>query len=141
VLNVKLTHLDRWTEQRRRNAARYRSLFQESRLLDKGVITLPEEVYFGVKLTHGHIYNQFVIRAQKRDGLREHLNKQRIGAEVYYPVPFHLQECLASLGYKRGDFTWSESAAQETIALPVYPELGTHQQASVVQTVRDYYAE
>ena len=86
-----------------------------------------------------HIYNQFVIRVPKRDQLRAHLDKQGIGTEVYYPVPFHLQECFANLGYKKGAFPIAEAAANDSLALPIYPELTEAQQSAVVTGIRSFY--
>lgn len=130
VLRVKLKYLDDWTAARRRNADRYRQLIDEAQLSDR--IAVPQD-------EPGHIYNQFVIRAPDRDDLREHLTVQNIGTEVYYPVPLHLQECFASLGYARGDLPHAEAAARETLALPVYPELTDAQLVHVVDSIRDFY--
>jgi dTDP-4-amino-4,6-dideoxygalactose transaminase len=127
ILRVKLRHLDRWSEGRARNAALYNNLFEGSRV---------------VRPHHDartrHIYNQYVIRVPKRDELRTFLTERTIGNEVYYPVPLHLQKCFASLGYKEGDMPNAETAAQETIALPIYPELTEEQIRYVAATVREF---
>jgi dTDP-4-amino-4,6-dideoxygalactose transaminase len=138
ILNVKLNYLDGWTKRRRQNADRYRLLFKESGLLEKGMV-LPRAVYAGTAAANDHIYNQFVIRVSERDRLREFLKEQEIGTEVYYPVPFHLQECFASLGYKQGDFPESERAAKETVAVPIYPEITEEMQKTVVEKIREFY--
>jgi dTDP-4-amino-4,6-dideoxygalactose transaminase len=116
VLRVKAPHLPAWTEGRRRNAARYRELLAP--LAAAGRIVLPVE-----PPDRYHIYNQFVIRVDNRDKVRRVLESRRIGTEIYYPVPFHLQQCFADLGYAAGAFPESERAAASTIALPVYGEL------------------
>ena len=131
VLRVKAPHLESWTEGRRRNASRYRALFEEAGLLDR--LVLPTELQ-GCR----HIYNQFVIRVPERDRLKQWLDERRIGNEIYYPVPFHLQPCFASLGYRRGEFPHSERAADETIALPIYSELSLDQQRTVVSAVAEF---
>ncbi len=115
ILRVKLPHLHTWSEQRRANAARYRTLFAAAAVSD---VTLPVEAP-----ERTHIYNQFVIRAPERDRLRAHLDAAGIGTEVYYPVPFHLQRCFADLGYKPGAFPVAEAASLSSLALPIYPEL------------------
>jgi dTDP-4-amino-4,6-dideoxygalactose transaminase len=131
VVNVKLRHLNEWTAARRANAARYCQLFEANGIGASGLFEVPYE------LPHGHhVYNQFVIRTQRRDELQAHLTQQGIGSEIYYPVAMHLQECFAYLGYKPSDFPESERAAQETIALPIYPELTTEQQRYVVESIR-----
>ena len=132
VLRVKLPHLGAWTAARQRNAQRYRSMFQEAGL--ESVVRLPVDAP-----DRTHIYNQFVIRAVDRERLRAHLAERGIGTEVYYPVPFHLQECFASLGYQSGAFPVAEAAAREALALPIYGELSEDQQASVVEAVRSFY--
>ncbi|MBM4126979.1 MAG: DegT/DnrJ/EryC1/StrS family aminotransferase [Nitrospira sp.] len=140
VLNVKLNYLDGWTKRRQENADRYESLFQQSGLVQKGRVRLPEAMYRGAGVKHYHIYNQFVLRVDRRNDLIAHLKAKGIGAEIYYPVPFHLQECFRYLGHKEGDFLESERAANETIAIPIYPELTTGQQAEVVEAIASFYA-
>jgi dTDP-4-amino-4,6-dideoxygalactose transaminase len=131
ILRVKAPHLDGWTEGRRANAARYRTLFRDASLLDR--VTLPSE-----PADRRHIYNQFVIRVADRDGLRAHLDERGIGTEIYYPVPFHMQPCFADLGYRRGDFPNAERAAAESLALPIYSELNEAQQEAVVGTIGEF---
>lgn len=128
VLRIKLPHLAQWTEGRRRNAARYRQLFADAGLLDR--VTLPVERGDGF-----HIYNQFVIRVERRDALMRHLTANGIGTEIYYPVPFHLQECFAYLGHARGAFPHAEAAAATSLALPIYAELTAEQQGYVVEQI------
>jgi dTDP-4-amino-4,6-dideoxygalactose transaminase len=130
VLRVKLPHLERWTDLRRANAARYVGMFQAAGI--EGVVTLPVE-----RAGCTHIYNQFIVRVPDRDRVRARLTERAIGTEIYYPVPFHLQECFADLGYVRGDFPHAERAADETLALPIYGELTRDQQASVVDALAD----
>jgi len=139
VLNVKLNYLDGWTKRRQENAARYETLFKQGGLVSAGKVRLPEPVYrnFGVK--HHHIYNQFVLRVERRDALMAHLQEKGIGVEIYYPVPFHLQECFRYLGYREGDFPESERAAKETLAIPIYPELTAGQQTEVVEAIAEFY--
>ncbi len=128
VLRVKLPHLAAWTEARRRNADRYRELFAP--LVVQGRVELPVEP----SGCH-HVYNQFVIRLAERDRLRASLEASRVGTEIYYPVPFHLQECFAYLGYRRGDFPVAEAAADHSLALPIYGELTEEQQRYVVDAI------
>jgi dTDP-4-amino-4,6-dideoxygalactose transaminase len=130
VLRVKAPHLDAWTEARRLNAARYTRLFRERGLTD---VIAPVEPA-GCR----HIFNQFVIRVPERDALRACLDAERIGTEIYYPVPFHLQPCFASLGYRAGDFPQAEKAAAETLALPIYSELTLAQQERVVDAIAQF---
>ena len=132
VLSVKLTHLNRWTEGRRRNAAQYANLFREARLDEH--VTLP-----GTAPGNVHVYNQYTIRARKRDELRQCLKEKGIGSEVYYPIPLHLQNCYRELGYQKGDFPISERAAEEVLSLPIYPELTEHQLRQVVETIAAFY--
>jgi len=126
ILRVKLPHLETWTEARRRNADRYDRLFADSGF----GVTLPVRAP-GCR----HIFNQYVIRVSGRDALRKALDARGIGTEVYYPVPFHLQECFRPLGYRAGDFPVAEAAAAETLALPIYGELTEAQQHEVVHAV------
>jgi dTDP-4-amino-4,6-dideoxygalactose transaminase len=131
VLRVKLPHLAAWTAARQRNANRYRALFDEAGLTD--AVKLPIEAP-----DRTHIYNQFVIRVDDRDGLRADLTQRGIGTEIYYPVPFHLQTCFADLGYKAGTFPEAEKAAATSLALPIYGELTEGQQAAVVSAIRSF---
>jgi dTDP-4-amino-4,6-dideoxygalactose transaminase len=130
VLRVKLPHLDRWSGMRRANADRYDALFADAGVGPDSGVTLP----YRAPDRH-HIFNQYVIRVPRRDAVRAHLEAAGVGTEVYYPVPFHLQECFTSLGYKAGDFPAAEAAAAETIALPIYSELTEAQQREVVSAV------
>jgi dTDP-4-amino-4,6-dideoxygalactose transaminase len=133
VLRVKLRHLDAWTNKRREAAIRYENLFDLHRLTD--TIGLPRE-----REGFYHVFNQFVIRvpALVRDLLRDHLAARQIGTEIYYPIPLHLQTCFSPLGHKSGDFPRSEAAANETIALPIYPELSEEQQSFVVTSIGQF---
>lgn len=133
VLRVKLPHLDDWTAGRQRNAQTYHRLFAAAGLSQIG---LPAELP-----NRRHIYNQFVIRCPHRDELMDFLKERKIGSEIYYPQPLHLQECFASLGYKAGDYPESERAAAETLALPIYPELTEAMQEIVVNTITEFYKE
>jgi dTDP-4-amino-4,6-dideoxygalactose transaminase len=128
VLGVKLPHLARWTEMRRRNAQRYGELFRNAGL--DGAVILPVEPE-----GYTHIFNQYVIRLPRRDHVRAQLASAGIGTEIYYPVPFHLQECFAALGYSAGSFPVAEEAAATSIALPIYSELSAEQQAAVVGVI------
>jgi len=139
VLNVKLNYLDNWTKRRQENATRYETLFKQSGLTHGGKVRLPDPVYRDSGVKHYHIYNQFVLRVEQRDALMAHLKQKGIGAEIYYPVPFHLQECFHYLGYREGDFPESERAAKETVAIPIYPELTAEQQAEVVESIAAFY--
>jgi dTDP-4-amino-4,6-dideoxygalactose transaminase len=141
VLSVKLKHLDDWTRSRQRNAQIYRRLFMEAELivesgdqLDGRGVVLPLEAH-----DRRHIYNQFVIRSARRDELKAHLAQCGVGTEIYYPIPMHLQESFAFLGYHGGDFPHSEQAAAQSLALPIYPELTEAMQTRVVETILDFY--
>lgn len=134
ILRVKFRYLDQWAQARRDNAQRYRELFRLSGLISSGAVRLPAEVGDAI-----HVYNQFVIRARERDRLRTYLTEQGIGSEIYYPLPLHLQGCFKDLGYHAGDFPESERAAEEALAIPIYPELGAASQDRVVETIASFY--
>ena len=131
VLRVKLKYLDGWTAARQRNAAHYRTLFANLTQVITPV-EMPDT---------RHIYNQFVIRCERRDELLNYLKAHEIGAEVYYPLPMHLQACFHDLGYQAGDFPVSEQLSQTSLAIPIYPELTEDMQAQVVDVIRSFYKE
>jgi dTDP-4-amino-4,6-dideoxygalactose transaminase len=133
VLRVKAPHLAAWSDGRRQNATRYATLFHEAGLLERVVLPVAPTGY-------SHIFNQFIIRVPQRDELKAFLDARGIGNEIYYPVPFHLQPCFAHLGYTRGDFPNAESAADETIAIPIYSELILDQQRTVVSAIAEFVA-
>jgi dTDP-4-amino-4,6-dideoxygalactose transaminase len=120
ALLVKLPHLDRWSARRREVAARY-----------DAALAGPAAVYG----REHHVYNQYLIRSPARDGLQKHLAGEGIDTAIFYPVPFHLQECFRSLGHRRGDFPHAEAAAAETLALPIYPEMTATQQDHVIAAI------
>ena len=128
VLRVKLPHLPAWTEGRRRNAARYDTLFRERGLADRVTVpvALPDRY---------HIFNQYIVRMPDRDRVKAHLESRGVGCAIYYPVPFHELECFAHLGYRTGQFPHAERAARETLALPVFGELGEDDQRYVVDVI------
>jgi dTDP-4-amino-4,6-dideoxygalactose transaminase len=133
VLRVKLPHLDAWTDKRRANAGNYHTLFTDAGLTEQ--VILPTE-----RTRSKHIYNQYVIRVPgRRDELRAYLTEKGIGTDIYYPVPLHLQACFAYLGFSKGDIPESEKAAQETLALPIYPELRSEQQEYVVEMISAFF--
>jgi dTDP-4-amino-4,6-dideoxygalactose transaminase len=132
VLNVKFGRLDAWTAARQRNAAFYDAAFARADL--GGAVQTPPRAAAG-----RHIYNQYVLRVRDRNPLRQHLMAAGVGTEIYYPVPLHLQKCFAYLGQASGAFPESERAAEETVALPIYPELDEAQLQYVVDAVADFY--
>ncbi len=154
VINVKLPHLNSWSEKRRKNAGIYTGLFINSGLAenegkidfdDKNRVLLPKAVYKtasvtekNIYLNNYHIYNQYVIRVEKRNELREFLAENEISTEIYYPVPFHLQRCFANLGYHNGDLPVAEATANTSLALPIYPELSEEQQKYVVEKIAEF---
>jgi dTDP-4-amino-4,6-dideoxygalactose transaminase len=130
---VKLPYIDNWNQQRRERATIYDRLFREAGLASTA-ITLP---YRNLKAQH--VFHQYVVRARRRDELREFLTARKIGTEIYYPLPLHLQPCFADLGYGKGSFPESERAAAEVLALPMFPELAEEEQRWVVQCISDFY--
>jgi dTDP-4-amino-4,6-dideoxygalactose transaminase len=138
VLQVKLKYIDQWNEARRKVASRYDALFAKAGLAENGTypehgVVLPREVR-GAR----HAWHQYVIRAPRRDALREFLSARKIGSEVYYPIPLHMQEALKGLAYKQGDFPEAERAAREVLALPMFPELREDEQETVVAAIAEF---
>lgn len=132
VLEIKLKHLDNWTAGRQANADYYNEAFAAAGC--DGVVATPHAVP-----GNRHIYNQYILRVKNRDGLIDHLRENQIGCAIYYPVPLHLQQCFAYLGYKQGELPVSEQAALETVALPIYPELTAEMKDFVVETIVNFY--
>jgi dTDP-4-amino-4,6-dideoxygalactose transaminase len=132
ILRVKLRYLDQWTAGRQRNADAYRRLFTEAQV----PVTLPQAAPYQTR----HVYNQFVIRGKKRDELKKYLEENGVGTEVYYPLSLHQQPCFAGLGYQRGDFPVSEQLAADSLALPIYAELGTDNIEYIVRQIQSFYA-
>jgi dTDP-4-amino-4,6-dideoxygalactose transaminase len=138
ILSVKLKYIAGWNQKRRAVAERYHSLFRAAGLAEPGSypnhgVILPHEV-------HGtsHVWHQYVIRSTQRDALRDFLTSRRIGTEIYYPVPLHMQDALKSLGYAEGDFPEAERAAREVLALPIFPELREDEQQTVVNAIGEF---
>ena len=145
VLSVKLPHLDTWSKARKANADRYREFFVEAGLShssqqifpeDNYPVGLPQQMYEGEE---SHIYNQFVIRVSDRDCLCKYLRERNVGHAIYYPVPFHRQECFSSLGYGSDQFPKAEQAAKEVLALPIYPDLSSDRLGYVVEVFEEFY--
>jgi dTDP-4-amino-4,6-dideoxygalactose transaminase len=136
ILRVKLRYLEEWSQARRANARHYNTLFAESGLIHQEFVQIPSETGAGL-----HVFNQYVIRAKRRDHLRVFLGENGIGTEVYYPVPLHLQTCFRSLGYRIGNLPNSEQAAAEALAIPVYPELSSEAQAYIIDKIRSFYSD
>ena len=139
VLRVKLKHLESWHKSRMQNALAYDGLFTESGLIQNGLVQTPKTVYKNSQVNNYHIYNQYVIRVQRRNELEEYLKSNGVPTAIYYPLPLHLQECFSDLGYKKGDFPVSEKAADDVLALPIYPELRNDQLEYVVSKIGDFY--
>jgi dTDP-4-amino-4,6-dideoxygalactose transaminase len=129
VLSAKLPYLSGWSDRRRANAAYYSAAFADLAEVRVPVIDPSNE----------SIFNQYTIRAERRDALRQRLNEREIGNAIYYPLPLHLQPCFAYLGYRQGAFPESERAAAEVISLPIYPELTRAQLDDVIEAIRTFY--
>ena len=136
VLRIKLQRLEAWHEQRRQNAAQYNQLLGEAQLEE---VVCPAAVYQDDNLLNHHIYNQYTVRVQRREDLRKFLQERGVATEIYYPVPFHRQECFADLGYRPGSLPESDRAAREVLALPIYPGLTTEMQEYVVENLVEFY--
>ena len=137
ILRVKLLHIENWSQQRRERAASYQRLFTEAGLLSTDDSPIRQ---LDARPQAQPVFHQYVIRARRRDELREFLSNRKIGTEVYYPVPLHLQPCFAYLGYRQGDLPESERAAGEVVALPMFPELTVEEQRYVVDSIADFYS-
>ena len=129
VLLAKLPHLASWSARRRDHASSY----------DKGLSDIPGVRVPAVDPANEHIYHQYTVRVERRDELQAHLKAKGIGSAVYYPVPLHLQNCFAHLGYKAGRLPQAERACREVLSLPVFPELTQQQLDYVVETIRGFY--
>ncbi|MGA0259469.1 MAG: DegT/DnrJ/EryC1/StrS family aminotransferase [bacterium] len=136
VLRIKLQRLEAWHEQRRQNAVQYNQLLGEAQLEE---VVCPAAVYQDDNLLNHHIYNQYTVRVQRREDLRKFLQERGVATEIYYPVPFHRQECFADLGYQPGSLPESDRAAREVLALPIYPGLTTEMQEYVVENLVEFY--
>lgn len=136
VLRIKLQRLEAWHQQRRQNAAQYNQLLGEAQLEE---VVCPAAVYQDDNLLNHHIYNQYTVRVQWREDLRKFLQERGVATEIYYPVPFHRQECFADLGYRPGSLPESDRAAREVLALPIYPGLTTEMQEYVVENLVEFY--
>jgi dTDP-4-amino-4,6-dideoxygalactose transaminase len=138
ILSVKLKYIDGWNQARRAVARRYHALFHAAGLVEAGPypahgVILPHEVN-GTR----HVWHQYIIRTARRDGLRAFLTERKIGSEIYYPVPLHMQQALRSLGYREGSFPEAERAAREVLALPIFPELREDEQQTVVAAIAEF---
>jgi len=136
VLRIKLQRLEAWHEQRRQNAVQYNQLLGDAQLEE---VVCPAAVYEDDNLLNHHVYNQYTVRVQWREDLRKFLQERGVATEIYYPVPFHRQECFADLGYRPGSLPESDRAAREVLALPIYPGLTTEMQEYVVENLVEFY--
>ena len=146
VLRIKLRHIDQWNQRRAEIAANYDSMLQQAGLTGARGTSTHVDASHPVALPTTapeakHIFHQYVIRTRRRDELREFLAARKISSEIYYPVPLHLQQCFAYLGYKAGDFPESERACSEVLALPIFPELTEAEQKLVVAAIAEFYSK
>ena len=132
VILAKFIHLEEWIDARRNNAQRYLRLFQKFSLNDQ--FALPMEIF------PRHVYNQYSIRVNygQRDALMNYLKSKKVGCEIYYPIPLHLQECFRYMGYKKGDFPEAEEAAEVTMAIPISNEVTTDHQEYLIKLIREF---
>lgn len=138
ILRVKASRIEKWNDQRRERAAVYDRLLTQSGL-NSPTGDSPVRLLSVSPHAH-HVYHQYVIRAQRRDQLRQFLTDRKIGTEIYYPIPLHLQPVFAYLGYREGDLPESERAAREVLALPMFPELTSDEQQWVVENIAEFYS-
>ncbi|GAC1434115.1 MAG: DegT/DnrJ/EryC1/StrS family aminotransferase [Terriglobales bacterium] len=138
ILRVKLPHVEQWNKSRRERCEIYNQLLSKAGLTGEGS-DLPVRP-LDVSPHAYHVFHQFVVRAVRRDELRQFLSDRKIGTEIYYPVPLHLQPCFAYLGYREGDLPESERAAREVLALPMFPELIEEEQRRVVESIAEFYS-
>ncbi|MCU1311065.1 MAG: DegT/DnrJ/EryC1/StrS aminotransferase [Candidatus Angelobacter sp.] len=143
ILRVKMNYIEDWNAKRKQRADAYDLLLKSSGLL--GPSNPSAKSQSPVRLLKRmpqafHIFHQYVIRAERRDELRAFLTKKNIGSEIYYPVPLHLQQCFGYLGYAEGDLPESERAAKDVLALPIFPELTSEEQATVVSAIAEFYS-
>lgn len=150
VLNVKFPHLDNWSAKRRENAKLYTKLFLEKKLAEeegkteideKNKVLLPKAIYENSGQKNYHIFNQYIIRVNKRDELKKYLQDNEIGCEIYYPVPFHKQECFAYLNLDKSQYPISDFAADNSLALPIYPELTKEQITFTVDKISEFISK
>jgi dTDP-4-amino-4,6-dideoxygalactose transaminase len=139
ILRVKLKYLKSWQQKRIEKASYYDSAFKQSGLTEENLIQIPQSLYKNKGVESYHVYHQYVIRAEKRDGLKEFLQENGVATAIYYPLPLHLQKCFSYLGYKEGDFPMAEEASREVLALPIYPELTSDQQDFIVSSIQNFY--
>jgi dTDP-4-amino-4,6-dideoxygalactose transaminase len=145
VLRVKLRYIADWNRRRREHAATYDQLFGESGLISGGSEQTSKQTGAPVRLLARsakatHVFHQYVIRAERRDELRKFLAERKIGSEIYYPLPLHLQPVFSYLGLKAGDLPVSEQAAREVLALPMFPELTESEIRLVVESIAEFYS-
>jgi dTDP-4-amino-4,6-dideoxygalactose transaminase len=133
ILRVKLPHLDRWTANRQAAARRYDNLIETRQL--GGFMQRPK-----IAPNCKHVFNQYVVRVSpaERDALMNHLKQNGVASDIYYPLPLHMQDCLAHLGHREGDFPVSELAARSVLALPMFPEITASQQERVIDVCAGY---